>query len=41
MRQGLVGGVKKMKFEETSFMDGPLEISKGFIDGNYVFYVSR
>ena len=24
MRQGQVGGVKKLKLEETSFMDGPL-----------------
>ena len=26
MRQGQVGGVKKLKLEETSFMDGPLDI---------------
>ena len=25
MRQGQVGGVNKLKLEETSFMDGPLE----------------
>ena len=31
-RQGWVGGVKKLKLEETSFMDGPL--AKGLSDNH-------